>query len=104
MHKVFVSYIRSIIEFTSVLWFPQTVLQSQRVKRVQRLFTSIISRLSSKSYERRLSLLKMQTLYTRVKMSKLIISYMIIIFLINIDLEQNINLSINTNNTRANGV
>ena len=43
----------------------------------------------------------MQTLYTRVKMSKLIIFYMIIHNLLNIDLNQ-INLSINTSNTRAN--
>ena len=59
MHKVFVSYIRPIIEFAAVLWFPHTVLQRQQVERVQRLFTRIISGFSSLSYERRLSWLKM---------------------------------------------
>ena len=44
----------------------------------------------------------MQTLYSGVKISKLIILYMIIHNLNNIDLEQ-INLLINTNNTGANG-
>ena len=97
-HKVFVSYIRPIIKFAAVLWFPYTVLQRQRVERVQRLFTRIISGFSSLSYDRRLSLLKLQTLYIRVKMSKLIILYTIIHNLINFDLNQN-NLSINTNNT-----
>ena len=78
-------------------------MQRQRVKRVQLLITRIISGYSSPPHERRLSMLKKQALYIRVKMSKLIIVYMIIHDLINIGLEQ-INLSINTNNTRANGL
>ena len=86
MHKVFVSYIHSIIEFAAVLWFPHIVLQHQRIKSAQRLFTKIIFGFSSLSYERRLSLLKMQILYTRVKVSKLIILFMIIHNLINIGL------------------
>ena len=101
--KVFVGYILPIIEFAAVLWLPHTVLQRQRVELVQRLFARIISGYSSLSYDRRLSLLKIQTLYTRVKISKLIIIFMIMDNLIIIDLNQ-INLSINTNNTKANGL
>ena len=88
MHKIFVSYIRPIIELVALLWFPHIVMQRQlqRVERVQHLFTRIISGFSSLSYEHRLSLLKMLTLYSRVKMSKLIILYMIIRNLININL------------------
>ena len=74
MQKVFVSYIRPIIEFAAVLCFPHPVMQRQRVERVQSLFTRIDSVLSSLSYERRWSLLEMQKkLYSRVKISKLII-------------------------------
>ena len=77
-------------------------MQRQRVERVQRLFSRINSVFSSLSYERRLSLLNMQTLYSLVNMSKLIILCMIKHNVINYDLEQ-INLSINVNNIRANG-
>ena len=77
-------------------------MQRQRVERVQRLFSRINSGFSSLSYERRLSLLNMETLYFLVNMSKLITLCMIKHNLINIDLEQ-INLLINANNTRANG-
>ena len=77
-------------------------MQRQRVE-CQRLFTKIISGFSSLSYERRLSLLKNSNLVFRVEMSKLIILYMIIHILINTDLEH-INLLINTNNTKANGL
>ena len=68
-----------------MFWFSHTVMQRQRVERVQRLFTRIISGFSSLSYERSSSLLKIQTLNSRVKTSKLIILYMIIHDLINID-------------------
>ena len=77
MHKLFVSYIRPTIEFAAILWFPHTVLQSQRVERVQCLFSRIIPGFSSLSYEHHLSLLKIQTLYSPVKMSTLIILYKI---------------------------
>ena len=38
MNKVFVSSIHPIIEFAAVLWFPHTVMQRQRLERVQCLF------------------------------------------------------------------
>ena len=89
MHKVFVSYIHPIIEFADVLSFPHTVFLRQTVERTQCLFTRIISGLSSLLYECRLSFLKMQTLYTRAKISKIIILYVMIKHnLININLNQ----------------
>ena len=68
-------YICPKIEFAFVLWFSHTVMQRQRVERVQRVFTRTASGFSSLSHELRLSLLKMQILYSRVIMSKLIMLY-----------------------------
>jgi hypothetical protein len=103
MRNVFTCYIQPIIDFAAILWYPHSTTACCRVERVQRVFTKLIAGFKFISYERRLFLLHMHAVSTRVKMSKIILLYKIIHGLIDIDLRL-LNLSINTNNTRASGL
>jgi hypothetical protein len=103
MRKIFVIYIRPIIEFAAVLWFPCTIQNSVRVERVQRLFTRFVAGFQLLSYKQRCDVLHLDTISNRVKKLKLIMLYKIVHGMTNIDLSL-LNLSVTVSRTRANGI
>ena len=63
--RVFVAYVRPILEYASQLWSPNTIDIINRLERVQRLFTKRIRPLSHFSYDDRLNYLGLCRLETR---------------------------------------
>jgi hypothetical protein len=63
--RVFVAYVRPILEYASQLWSPNTVDMINRLERVQRLFTKRIRSISHLCYDDRLNYLGLCRLETR---------------------------------------
>ena len=99
----FVSYIRPVLEFASPIWSPRTLYLARRLERVQKLFTRRLHGLNNASYANRVAYLNIDKLCDRSTRTDLILLYKIIHGLVDIDLGE-LYLSINTNNTRANGL
>ena len=55
--RAFVTYVRPIVEYNSVIWSPSTVRDIDTVERVQRRFTKCPPGLRSMSYDERLKYL-----------------------------------------------
>ena len=65
MRKAFVTYIRPILEYNSILWSPNLVYLINLIESVQRKFTKRITSLSSLPYSSRLNILNLQSLELR---------------------------------------
>ena len=66
MRKAFITYIRPILEYNSILWSPNLVYLIDLIESVQRKFTKCISTsLSSLPYSSRLNRLNLQPLELR---------------------------------------
>jgi hypothetical protein len=65
MARVFVAYVRPILEYACQLWSPSTVNLINRIERVQRLFTKRIRSIAHLSYNERLSHLHLHRLESR---------------------------------------
>ena len=65
MEKIFVTYIRPILEYNSILWSPNLVYLINLIESVQRKFTKRITSLSSLPYSSRLNILNLQSLELR---------------------------------------
>jgi hypothetical protein len=65
MRKSFITYIRPILEYNSILWSPNLVYLIDLIESVQRKFTKRISSISSLPYSSRLDILNMQPLELR---------------------------------------
>jgi hypothetical protein len=65
MRKAFVTYIRPILEYNSIVWSPNLVHLIELIESVQRKFTKRITSLSSLSYSSRLNMLNLQSLELR---------------------------------------
>ena len=61
MRKAFITYIRPILEYNSILWSPNLVYLIDLIESVQRKFTKRISSMSSLSYSSRLNKLDLQS-------------------------------------------
>ena len=96
------TFVRPVIEFGSTLSHPRTQYLSQRIERIQKLFTKRVRGLHDVPYADRLLHLNLQSLRSRRVLSDLIIMYKIIHGMIDIQLSD-IGLSINANITRAAG-
>ena len=65
MVKVFIAYVRPILEFASQIWSPYNIDFINRIERVQRLFTKRIRSVSHLAYDERLTRLGLQRLESR---------------------------------------
>jgi hypothetical protein len=81
------TYVRSILEFGSLLWCPYRKFLSDRVESVQRRFSRMFPELKHLSYRQRLTHLKLQSLYARRIRYRLIFLYKIVNNLVDVDLE-----------------
>ena len=55
MSRIFVTYIRPLLEYASQLWSPFTIDFINRIERVQRMFTKRIRSISHMTYDERLA-------------------------------------------------
>jgi hypothetical protein len=65
MRQAFVTYIRPILEYNSVVWNPHLIHLTDLIENVQRNFSKRIPSLSSLSYPERLALLDLEPLELR---------------------------------------
>jgi hypothetical protein len=72
MRRAFITYIRPIVEYNSVVWNPSLIHLIDLIENVQRHFSKRIPQLSSLSYPERLALLDLEPLELRRLRSDLI--------------------------------
>ena len=65
MMTLYKTYVRSQLEYCSILWHPQTIEDIESIEGVQRSFTSKIVGLSDKNYWERLEILSLMSLQRR---------------------------------------
>ena len=65
MSRIFVAYIRPLLQYTSQLWSPSTVDSINRIERVQHVFTKRIRSISHMTYDERLAHLNLHHLECR---------------------------------------
>ena len=65
MSRIFVAYIRPLLEYASQLWSPSTIDFINRIERVQRMFTKRIRSISHMTYDERLAHLNLHRLECR---------------------------------------
>jgi hypothetical protein len=85
MRKAFVTYIRPLLEFNSIIWSPTTKKYIDLIERVQRRFTKRIPCLQAMGYLERLSYISLQSLELRRLHIDLIYYYKIMKHLTPID-------------------
>ena len=65
MSRIFVAYIRPLLEYASQLWSPSTIDFINRIERVQRMFTKRIRSISHMTYDEHLAHLNLHRLECR---------------------------------------
>ena len=100
MKKLFVSYVRPIIEYASVIWSPYLIKDKQLLEKVQRRYTKTVVNLKNKSYENRLTELKLPSLEKRRIVNDLVCTYNILSNKFSINL---INIFVMANTSRQRG-
>ena len=65
MSRIFVAYIRPLLEYASQLWSPSAIDFINRIERVQRMFTKRIRSISHMTYDERLAHLNLHRLECR---------------------------------------
>ena len=76
--KLFVMYVRPILEYVSVIWNPIYAGQIKDIEDVQRRFTKKLPGLNDLSYEDRLENLKMSTLESKHSLADLAMAYKLV--------------------------
>ena len=85
VRKAFITYIRPILEFNSIIWNPTEIYLIDLIEKVQRNFTKNIPYLNDLSYNDRLAKLKLEPLELRRLHFDLVFYYKIINHLLPID-------------------
>ena len=78
MRKAFITYIRPILEFNTVIWNPSHKYLIDLIEHVQRRFTKRIPSISSLSYHERLAMINLESLELRRLRYNLIYYYKIL--------------------------
>ena len=84
MHA-FITFVRPILEYCSVVWSLGFKKDIVRIEAVQRGFTKRLSGFSKLSYEQRLASLNCESLYSRRVKCDLVMCYQMLIGSVNID-------------------
>jgi ribonuclease P/MRP protein subunit RPP40 len=75
LRRLFVAYIRPMLEYASPVWSPLTVSASALLERVQRRYTKRVRGLTHLPYDQRLQLLRLETLAQRRTVSDMVLTY-----------------------------
>src|SRR5664279_1109442 len=78
MRRAFITYIRPILEFNTVIWNPSHKYLIDLIEHVQRRFTKRIPSISSLSYHERLAMINLESLELRRLRYDLIYYYKIL--------------------------
>jgi len=97
--RAFVTYVRPLLEYNSVIWSPSLKRDIALIEQVQRRFTKRLPGLKTHPYEVRLKLLKLDTLELRRTRSDLIWCYKIVFGLVCVNVDDFFQLRLN--NTRG---
>ena len=73
--RAFCTFVRPLLEFSSTIWSPYTIVDINRIESVQRRFTKAINNLSFSSYSERLLNLRVDSLQCRRIKADLILCY-----------------------------
>ena len=76
--KLYVAYVRPILEYISPVWDPTTVGMQKYFERVQRCFTKRLFRLGDMSYDERLEHLYLDTLVERRNHADIVTAYKVL--------------------------
>ena len=95
--RAFCTFVRPLLEFSSVIWNPYAICDIKRVESVQRRFTKSINYLRTASYSERLANLCIDSLQCRRIKTDLIFCYKLLHGLIDLQADDFIVLSHNTN-------
>jgi hypothetical protein len=83
--KAFVTYVRPILEYLSVIWSPYHVYEINKLESVQRRFTKRIVGLHDMSYADRMSVLQLDSLEMRRLRLDLLFAYKILFGFVDIN-------------------
>ena len=78
LRKIYITYIRPLLEYNSVIWNPTLIKHIDAIEQIQRSFTKRIPTLSTMSYLQRLEQLQLDTLEVRRLHQDLIYYYKIL--------------------------
>ena len=85
--KAYVTYVRPILEYASVIWNSNSVILLHKIESVQRMFTRRLRGLDGLSYKDRNAALNLESLELRRLKADLIMAYKVIFGLIDLDVK-----------------
>lgn len=85
--RAFVTYVRPILEYNSIIWSPSLVRDIEQLEKVQRRFTKRLRGMKSLSYNRRLLQLGLPSLELRRLHLDLVFCYKIVFGLVSVNLD-----------------
>lgn len=94
--RAFCTFVRPLLEFSSIIWSPYTVIEINRIESVQRSFTKAVKNLRFSTYKERLVNLCLDSLQCRRVKADLVFCYKLIHGLVDITSAKFITLSCNT--------
>ena len=94
--RAFITYVRPLLEYNSIIWSPYLRRDIDLLEQVQRRFTKRLQGLHHYSYEQRLQLLHLQKLETRRRVHDLIWCYKILFGYINVDRDALFDMRVST--------
>jgi len=83
--KAYVTYVRPILEYGSVVWSPYKIGDISCIEKVQRSFTKRLPGLKNFTYHNRLAVTNLETLESRRLRADLTMCYKIVFSLTNVD-------------------
>lgn len=98
--KLFVVYVRPVLEYASVIWSPSTISLQQDIERVQRRFTKRLHGMRPLPYEERLAHLHLESLTERRCRADLLTVYKVLHNALDVR-PHNVGLQLSTASTRA---
>jgi len=99
--RAFVTYVRPLLEYNSIIWSPSLKRDIALIEQVQRRFTKRLPGLKQLPYDERLLLLNLDTLELRRIRTDLIWCYKIVFGLVHIDVKEFFQLRSNDAGTRG---
>jgi hypothetical protein len=94
--RAFCTFVRPLLEFSSIIWSPYTIADLNRIESVQRSFTKVIKNLRFSTYKERLINLCVDSLQCRRIKADLVFCYKILHNLVDVNSKELFTLSQNT--------
>jgi len=86
LKRAFITYVRPLLEYNSVIWSPQTITDIRSLEKVQRQFTKRLPCLFGMPYNQRVHTLGLQTLELHRLIMDLVYCYKIVFGLTCLDM------------------